>query len=101
MSQTSTGARRSDEASILAATLCPPIWNVSPSTTIPADQRRCPECGVEMKSLGVTHCEHLDIIPAKVVVVHRTDEALKCPLDGTIVSARPPPRIVEKGVLGN
>ncbi len=68
---------------------------------IPADQRRCPECGVEMKSLGVTHCEHLDIIPAKVVVVHRTDEALKCPLDGTIVSARPPPRIVEKGVLGN
>lgn len=68
---------------------------------IPADHRRCPECGVEMKLMGVTHCEHLDIIPAKVVVVHRTDEALKCPLDGTIVSAKPPPRIVDKGVLGN
>ena len=68
---------------------------------IPADQRRCPVCGVEMKSMGVTHCEHLDVIPAKVVVVHRTDEALKCPLDGTIVSAKPPARIVDKGVLGN
>jgi transposase len=68
---------------------------------VPPDQRRCPVCGVAMKSIGVTHCEHLDVIPARVVVVHRTDEALKCPLDGTIVSAPPPPRIVEKGVLGN
>jgi transposase len=68
---------------------------------VPPDQRLCPVCGVAMKSIGVTHCEHLDVIPAKVVVVHRTDEALKCPLDGTIVSAPPPPRIVEKGVLGN
>src|SRR5690606_33911999 len=29
------------------------------------------------------------------------DEAVKCPIDGTIVAAPPPPRIVEKGVLGN
>lgn len=68
---------------------------------LPSDKRRCPKCGVEMKSMGVTHCEYLDIIPAKVVVVHRVDETLKCSLDGTIVSAPPPPRIVEKGVLGN
>ena len=68
---------------------------------VPADQRRCPKCGLEMKRMGHTHCEHLDVIPAKVVVVHRSDEALKCPLDGTIVTAPPPLRIVEKGVLGN
>jgi transposase len=68
---------------------------------VPTDQRRCPVCGTQMKKLGFTHCEHLDVIPAKVVVVHRADEALKGPLDGTIVSAAPPTRIVEKGVLGN
>lgn len=68
---------------------------------VPLDQRQCPKCGIAMKTMGHTHCEHLDVIPARVVVVHRTDEALKCPLDGTIVAAPPPPRIVEKGVLGN
>ena len=68
---------------------------------VPADQRQCPVCGTAMKSMGFTHCEHLDVMPAKVVVVHRSAEALKCPLDGTIVSAPPPPRIVGKGVLGN
>lgn len=77
------------------------LERVAQYNSVPADQRLCPVCGVAMKSMGVTHCEHLDVIPAKVVVVQRTDEALKCPLDGTIVSAPPPPRIVEKGVLGN
>lgn len=68
---------------------------------VPKDLRRCPKCGMHMEKMGHTHCEYLDVIPAKVVVVHRTDEAVKCPLDGTIVAAPPPPRIVEKGVLGN
>jgi transposase len=77
------------------------LERVAQYNPVPADQRLCPVCGVAMKSIGVTHCEHLDIIPARVVVVHRTDEALKCPLDDTIVSAPPPPRIVERGVLGN
>jgi transposase len=68
---------------------------------VPREQRRCPKCGVEMVRLGHIHCEYLDVIPARVVVVLRTDEALKCKLDGTIVSGPPPPRIVERGVLGN
>jgi transposase len=51
--------------------------------------------------MGFTFCQHLDVIPARVVVIHRSDEAIRCSLDGTIVSAPPPPRIVEKGVLGN
>jgi hypothetical protein len=54
-----------------------------------------------MMRMGHTHCEYLDVIPAQVVVVVRTDEAVKCRPDGTIVSAPPPPRIVERGVLGN
>jgi transposase len=68
---------------------------------VPLDLRRCPKCGLEMSRLGHTHCEYLDVKPAEIIVVRRTDEALKCPLDGTIVSAPPPPRIVERGVLGN
>lgn len=68
---------------------------------VPKALARCPKCGLEMRRMGFTHCEHLDVIPAKVVVVHRSDEAVKCPLDGVVVSAPPPPRIVPKGVLGN
>ncbi|MEY4549920.1 MAG: hypothetical protein RL685_6115 [Pseudomonadota bacterium] len=68
---------------------------------VPGGLRRCPQCGIEMMRMGHTHCEYLDVIPAQVVVVVRTDEAVKCRLDGTIVSAPPPPRIVERGVLGN
>lgn len=68
---------------------------------VPPGLRLCPKCGIEMGRLGHSHCEYLDVIPAKVVVVRRTDETLKCRLDGTVVSAPPPPRIVERGVLGN
>lgn len=68
---------------------------------VPGGLRRCPKCGIEMVRLGHTYCEYLDVIPAQVVVVVRTDEAVKCRLDGTIVSAPPPPRIMERGVLGN
>jgi transposase len=68
---------------------------------VPGGLRRCPKCGIEMVRMGHTYCEYLDVIPAQVVVVVRTDEAVKCRLDGTIVSAPPPPRIVERGVLGN
>ncbi|HEY6725644.1 MAG TPA: IS66 family transposase [Polyangiaceae bacterium] len=68
---------------------------------VPPRLRLCPQCGIEMGRLGHTQCEYLDVIPARVVVVQRTDETLKCKLDDTIVSAPPPPRIVERGVLGN
>lgn len=68
---------------------------------VPLELRCCPKCGLEMSPLGHTHCEYLEVKPAEVFVVRRCDEALKCELDGTIVSAPPPPRIVERGVLGN
>lgn len=73
-----------------------PVYN-----GVPAGMRRCPVCGSEMQQMGHTGCEYLDVIPAKVVVVHRIDEAVKCPVDGTIVAAPAPARIVEKGILGD
>lgn len=79
----------------------PELERVPQYNGVPPELRRCPKCGIEMVRLGHDHCEYLDVVPARVVVVLRTDEALKCKLDGTIVSAPPPPRIVERGVLGN
>jgi hypothetical protein len=74
--------------------LSPDLERVPAYNGVPAEMRRCPVCGLEMQQMGHTSCEYLDVIPAKVVVVHRIDEALKCPLDGTIVAAPAPPRIV-------
>jgi transposase len=65
------------------------------------EQRICPKCGAEMKTVGFSCCEVLDIIPAKIVVVQRKDETLACPNDDTIVSAPVPPQIVERGKLGD
>ncbi len=68
---------------------------------VPPDKRVCPQCGAEMTTVGFSCCERLDIIPAKLVVVQREDETVACPNDDTIVSAPPPPQIVEKGKLGD
>lgn len=68
---------------------------------VPAEKRVCPKCGAEMTTVGISCCERLDIIPAEIVVVRREDETVACPNDDTIVSAEPPPQIVEKGKLGD
>jgi transposase len=81
--------------------LPPDLERVPAYNGVPAEMRRCPVCGLDMRQMGHTSCEYLDVIPAKVVVVHRIDEAVKCPVDGTIVAAPAPARIVEKGVLGD
>ena len=46
-------------------------------------------------------CESLEVRPAEVFVKQRLDETVKRPNDDTIVSASPPPQIVEKGKLGD
>jgi transposase len=68
---------------------------------VPPEQRICPRCGVEMKTVGHSACEILDIIPAQLVVTQRLDERVACPKDDTIVSAPTPPAIVERGKLGD
>jgi transposase len=68
---------------------------------VPADQRICPLCGIEMPTGGHTVCERLNVIPARVVVEQRMDEWVACPNDDTIVSAAAPAAIVKGGKLGD
>lgn len=67
---------------------------------VPDHLRRCPNCGSEMKTVGHSTCEYLDIEPAKLIVVVRQDERVACPHDDTIVSAPSPPQLIDRGKLG-
>src|SRR5436305_723901 len=60
-----------------------------------------PPGGATMTTVSFSCCETLDVIPARIVVVQRRDETVACPKDDTIVSASPPPQIVERGKLGD
>jgi transposase len=68
---------------------------------VPLAQRICPVCGREMKTLGHSTCETINVIPAQFFVERRIDETVACPADHTIVSAAPPPAIVERGKLAD
>jgi transposase len=64
-------------------------------------QRICPLCGAMMTTVGHDICEILEVHPARVYVRQRMDECVACPNDDTIVSAKAPPQIVERGKLGD
>jgi transposase len=68
---------------------------------VPPELRVCPLCGSEMKTVGHEVCERLEIRPAELYVLRRLDETVSCPHDNAIVSAPPPPQIVERGKLGD
>lgn len=68
---------------------------------VPPELRVCPLCGSEMKTVGHEACERLEIRPAELYVLRRLDETVSCPHDNAIVSAPPPPQIVERGKLGD
>jgi transposase len=68
---------------------------------VPADQRTCPLCGSMMTTVGHEVCERLEVRPATIYVLARKDERVACPNDDTIVSAKAPPQIVERGKLGD
>lgn len=68
---------------------------------VPPQQRICPKCGAQMTTVGHRRCATLDVIPAEIIVRERIDETVACPNDDTIVTAAPPPAIVEKGLLGD
>ena len=82
------------------AALPPHLERVTAMNPVPPDLRICRKCGSEMKTVGHEICETLDIIPAQLVVIERMDETVACPHDDTIVSASPPPQLVERGKLG-
>lgn len=68
---------------------------------VPEEQRTCPQCGRTMTTVGHEVCEMLEVEPARLYVVQRKDERVACPHDDTIVSAKTPPQIVERGKLGD
>jgi transposase len=68
---------------------------------VPPADRICARCGREMKTLGHETCEIIEIQPARIYVIERKDERVACPYDDTIVSAKAPPQIVERGKLGD
>jgi transposase len=68
---------------------------------VPPEQRTCPLCGATMTTVGHEVCEILEVQPARLFVLQRKDERVACPHDDTIVSAKTPPQIVERGKLGD
>jgi transposase len=54
-----------------------------------------------MKTVAHSVCESINVVPARFFIEHRLDETVACPSDDTIVSAPPPPAIVERGKLGD
>src|ERR1700733_6144843 len=77
------------------------LVRVTVKNLVTGTQRICATCGAEMKTVGFSCCEMLDVIPAKIIVTQRLDETVACPHDDAIVSAPPTPRIVERGKLGD
>lgn len=77
------------------------IPRIEVKNPVPVTLRRCPQCGQEMKTVGHSVCETINVVPARFFIEHRLDETVACPSDDTIVSAPPPPAIVERGKLGD
>jgi transposase len=73
-----------------------PVFN-----RVPPELRVCPQCGAMMTTVSHSSCLILNVIPARVFVEERLDETIACPNDDTIVSASPPPQIVERGKLAD
>jgi transposase len=93
--------KRSPRACRRAAPLPAKLKRVEVPNPVPPDLRICPNCGAEMRTIGHSRCEMLDVEPAKVFVRVRVDETVACPKDDTIVSASTPPAIVKRGKLGD
>jgi len=74
---------------------------VSVFNRVPPELRVCRQCGATMTTVSHSSCFILNVIPARVVVEERLDETIACPNDDTIVSASPPPQIVERGKLAD
>jgi transposase len=77
------------------------LERVEVENRVPPTERICPVCGTEMKTVGHSRCEIIDVVAAKVFVQVRLDERVACPKDDAIVSAKAPPAIVERGKLSD
>jgi transposase len=73
-----------------------PVFN-----RVAPELRVCPLCGSMMTTVSHSSCLVFNVVPARVFVEERLDETVACPNDDTIVSASPPPQIVERGKLAD
>lgn len=76
------------------------LQRVPEENPVPPHMRTCPLCGSDMRVVGHSMCEILDVRPAELYVRQRYDERIACPCDNTIVSAPTPHQLVERGKLG-
>lgn len=66
---------------------------------LPDDQKICPHDGAALKQIGFESHEQLDIIPAKIQVLHHKRLKYACPCcDKHIVTAKKPAQPIEKSI---
>lgn len=66
---------------------------------LPDDQKICPHDGTALKPIGFESHEQLDIIPAKIQVLHHKRLKYACPCcDTHIVTAKKPAQPIEKSI---
>jgi len=66
---------------------------------LPADQKRCPHDGMDLKQIGFESHEQLDIIPAKIQVLQHKRLKYACPCcEKHIVTASKPAQPIEKSI---
>jgi transposase len=70
---------------------------------VPASQRRCPRCDVQVARICIkTTAEKLDVEPSKFIVSQTQVETCACPkCHQYIVTAPTPDEVVDRGILGN
>jgi transposase len=70
---------------------------------VPAPQRRCPRCDVQVARICIkTTAEKLDVEPSKFIVSQTQVETCACPkCHQYIVTAPTPDEVVDRGILGN
>ncbi len=64
-----------------------------------AEERVCPECGVDRPVIGYETSERLDYVPATLKVIETRREKCACAAcQGQLTTAPAPPQVIEQGI---
>ncbi len=80
--------------------LPPHIAVIEVPNDVPAEDRICPVCKIEMTTSHRRCVRTLNVIPAKLVVECRIDEVVACPKCDAMACALAPPGVLDGGLLG-
>lgn len=64
------------------------------------EERQCPECHGELRSIGEEVSERLEYVPASLEVIEEACRKYACPKGCAVVTAAKPPAPIEKGLAG-